>query len=132
MKPTTKDWINFAKDDLDSAQTLNSQEHLTNIVSFHVHQTIEKCFKAIMEEKDINLQRTHNLVTLYSSIRDFLQIDCNTEIIEELNELYISSRYPSDIGLLPLGKPTKKDADNFLHQALEIYKKVLNFLEKEK
>jgi len=63
MKPTTKEWMRYAKDDLDVAQKIREVDHLTNIVSFHVHQTIEKCFKAVMEEYEINAQRIHNLAT---------------------------------------------------------------------
>jgi len=129
MKPVTKDWINFAKDDLDAAKSLSREDHLTNVVSFHAHQTIEKCFKAVMEEKHIDFQKTHNLVTLCHQISAVLTIECQEDILLEVNELYISSRYPSDIGLLPSGKPTQKEADTFLTLAEEIFNKVTSFLE---
>jgi hypothetical protein len=35
-------------------------------------------------------------------------VDVN--IIKRLDEVYISTRYPGDLGLIPSGKPTVKDA----------------------
>jgi len=53
MKILTKEWLNFAKDDLDVAARILDDEHLTNMVAFHSHQAVEKCFKAVAEEKEI-------------------------------------------------------------------------------
>lgn len=57
MKPTTKEWLKAAKDDLDAAQTLVLKQNLTNLAAFHCQQCIEKCFKAVIEETNsfINL-----------------------------------------------------------------------------
>ena len=35
MKPTTKEWLKAAKDDLDAAQTLVLKQNLTNLAAFH-------------------------------------------------------------------------------------------------
>lgn len=129
MKPTTKEWISYAKDDLDVANEIIEVNHLTNMVSFHAHQSIEKCFKAVMEEYEINAQRIHNLETLYNKVESILKIDVDINILKELNEVYISSRYPSDLGLLPFGKPTKEYADKFINFANDVYEKILIFLE---
>jgi HEPN domain-containing protein len=34
----------------------------------------------------------------------------NLSLIKRLDEVYISARYPSDLGLLPSGKPSIQDA----------------------
>ena len=42
-------------------------------------------------------------------------------MLEALNSLYTESRYPGDLGLLPEGKPTIKDAEAFYDFAKNIY-----------
>ena len=41
-----------------------------------------------------------------------------------LDDLYIDSRYPGDLGLLPNGKPTLTDAEEFYEFAKDVYNKV--------
>ncbi len=50
MKQTTKDWLLIAEEDLLAAKKLSQEEHLSNLVSFHCQQGIEKYFKAVIEE----------------------------------------------------------------------------------
>ena len=48
MKQITNDWLILAEDDLIAARTLEKEERLSNLVSFHCQQYLEKCFKAII------------------------------------------------------------------------------------
>jgi HEPN domain-containing protein len=50
------------------------------------------------------------------------------EILEDLNDLYIDSRYPGDMGLLPYGKPTLKDAKEFYTFANDIFQRTCALL----
>lgn len=52
----------------------------------------------------------HSIITLKEQIKEFINIPVNKDTFDQLNELYIDSRYPSEIGLLPNGKPSKKEA----------------------
>ena len=42
------------------------------IVAFHAQQAVEKCFKSLMEEHDLEAQKVHRLITLYAKIEIFL------------------------------------------------------------
>ena len=64
MKQTTKDWLTVAEDDLLAAKTLASEDRLTNLVSFHCQQCLEKCFKALIEEQDKPSIKSHDLLRL--------------------------------------------------------------------
>jgi len=93
--------------------------HLTNIVAFHAHQAVEKSLKALIEYNETPLRKTHNLERLYNNINEQIRIDY--DMLELLNELYIESRYPGDMGLLPNGKPTLEEAENFYMFARFVY-----------
>jgi len=55
--------------------------------------------------------------------------DEQLEILLTINELYVESRYPGELGLLPYGKPTRKDAKAFYEFAREIYHDAMRVLE---
>jgi len=71
------------------------------MVAFHSQQAIEKCFKAILEENEDNVPKIHNIIVLKEKIERYINLKLEKEIFDQLNELYIDSRYPTDLGLLP-------------------------------
>ena len=122
MKPSTNQWLKAASDDLKTIDALANLHELTNIAAFHAQQAIEKSLKAAIEEFERGFVKTHNLQTLIS-IAD-VALDYNELIIEELDQLYIDARYPGDLGLLPQGKPTIPDAQEYLAQAKTIFNQI--------
>lgn len=120
MKKSTEDWIVFAKSDLKAAELLIQDDTLTNIIAYHSQQVIEKSFKAILEEFESTSLKTHNLLLLFNKIRNFINFEVDLNALEKINEVYLDSRYPSEIGLLPYGQPSTKDTIEFVNFAKEI------------
>ena len=129
MKQLTKEWLNAVNDDLAVIKKILSDPALTNIVAFHAQQAIEKSFKAIMEEKDIAFIKTHNLQTLYIKIENILNFEVSEQILSELDRLYIDARYPTDLGLMPHGKPGTEEVIVYYNEALKIKEQTERFLE---
>ena len=125
MKQTTKDWLLAAEDDLLSAKKLVSEERLTNIVAFHCQQCLEKCFKSIIEEKNLALIKSHDLLRLCDTAGIQLS-EPETVLLATINEVYIDARYPGDFGLLPSGKPTIAEAKNFIHFSEILFSKTID------
>jgi len=130
MKLITKGWLDRAKEDLDVAMEIIPREHLTNMVAFHSQQAVEKTLKGIVEEFEIGFVKTHNLERLLGIVRKQMNLDVDLNIIKRLDEVYISMRYPSDLGLLPSGKPSIQDARELYDFAEALYHDVRKSLEK--
>ena len=113
MKQTTKNWITLAEDDLLAAKTLAQEDRLTNLVSFHCQQCLEKSFKAIIEEQDKPFVKSHDLLRLRLNAEIKLS-DSETTLLSIINEVYVDSRYPGELGLLPNGRPTFSEAEAFI------------------
>jgi len=113
------EWLKAAYADLRVIEHIVDDEFLTHIVAFHAQQTIEKSLKAILEYESKRVPRVHKLQNLISKIDRELPLD--NEILEILDELYIDSRYPNDMGLLPYGKPTVEDAIVFYDFSRNIF-----------
>lgn len=118
---------------LELSKLLRFYPHKTeqnHIVAFHAQQGVEKCFKALMEEHDVEAQKVHRLITLYAKIEIFLAGEkLDHRMMRILDSLYIDARYPGDLGLLPEGLPTHDDAKGFQAFAVRVYDLVLRTLE---
>ncbi len=131
MKQITKQWLEYAETDLKNCQFIINDEFLTNLVAFHSQQTVEKCFKAIIEEKDIKQKRIHNLIVLYENIKEYIDFNLDEYFLELLDRVYTMSRYPGESGLLPQGKPDIDEAKEMYEFANQVYIKISKMLEKE-
>ncbi|MCJ7685723.1 MAG: HEPN domain-containing protein [Desulfobacteraceae bacterium] len=128
MKRQSEHWLDNAEEDLILVEEIIDNEHLTNMVAFHSQQAIEKSIKAVLEEKENHVPRIHNIITLKGKIENYIELAVDQEIFDQLNELYIDSRYPMDLGLLPDGKPSKEIAEKFFSMATEIHKNIRRYL----
>jgi HEPN domain-containing protein len=114
-------WIASALADLKSIEHLKDDEFLTHIVAFHAQQCVEKCFKALLETSIGEVPRIHSTLKLFAMVRNELKCELDTDLLTDLDALYIDARYPGDLGLLPDGKPTLANAREFYDFARKIF-----------
>jgi HEPN domain-containing protein len=127
MKQTTKDWLTVAEDDLLAAKTLASEDRLTHLVSFHCQQCLDKCFKAMIDEQDKPSIKSHDLLRL-QLIANIQLSASETTLLSIINETYIDTRYPGDLGLLPHGKPTISEIEPFIQLCDTLFNRLSNQL----
>lgn len=123
------EWLKASKLDLENISYIIKVEHLTSVVAFHAQQSIEKSFKAIIEKADKKIPKQHDLIKLKGLFEQKFNLDIDEDILDTLNLLYIESRYPGDLGLLPYGKPTLDDAKVFYQTAQEVFDKTCDILD---
>lgn len=123
----SKEWIKASLDDLKIISRIIDMEELSHMIAFHSQQSIEKSFKALIESQNKRVPKQHDLLKLQELIKDKLDIN-NDDLLDTLNELYIDSRYPGELGLLPYGKPTINDANKFYSFAKSIFSKACKIL----
>lgn len=131
MKFMTGEWFKAAEMDLMTIEEIKDNEYLTTIIAFHSQQCIEKVFKAVIEEYDLGEHKIHSLIKLRAIVGDVLPLDFNEDALGLINQLYIESRYPGDLGLLPAGRPNCEQAQVFYETARHIYDDVKRFLENQ-
>ena len=126
MKRQVEAWLNFAEKDLLTVSELLSRTELTNIAAFHCQQAIEKFFKAFILENEKPLVKTHNLLALYGTIKEIKDFGFDEDLLAIVNDIYLESRYPSEIGLLEDDGllPTIEQANHFFTFAKEIEEKI--------
>lgn len=124
MKKQAKDWLDAANDDLKLIEKIIDDETLTNMVAFHSQQAIEKSLKSILEEFESEIPRIHNLIKLKAMTEKYVSIETDKRLLEQVNEIYSDARYPSDIGLVPTGKPSLDLVKRFYDFALSTKKEI--------
>ena len=122
-----REWIKASSSDLRTISKIIDDEYLTHIVAFHAQQSIEKSLKAYLAFKSKKIPKVHKLQTLF----DLTEIEflINEDTLQLLDKLYIESRYPGDMGLLPYGNPTIEDAQEFHDFVENIFEKICQILD---
>ncbi len=129
MKATTQRWLDFARTDLRSCENNLHDDFVTNIVAFHSQQTVEKAFKALLEEKEIAVPRVHNLTRLHSLVESFLAFPIDLLELDALDNVYTSSRYPGEVGMISSGKPSISESKELYESAKKIFEIILKTIE---
>jgi len=122
------EWLKASYGDLVVTRKIVDDEFVTHMTAFHSQQSVEKSLKAILEFNNINVPKKHDVQMLKDLVDKYIHID-NEDILDDLNSLYIDSRYPSSFGLLPNGKPTLEDAKEFYEFAMDTFDRVCRLLE---
>ena len=128
MKPVTEAWLIKAGEDLEAIRALRGNPHLTGVVAFHAQQCVEKCLKAVAEERMGNVPRVHDLRRLWEVVASQFDEALDIDLLRELTDVYTDCRYPGDLGLMPSGKPTEQDAARFEQFADHVHATVLTTL----
>ena len=126
-----KEWLKASVDDLKVISRIIDMEDLSHMIAFHAQQSIEKSFKALIECKNLKAPKQHDLLKLKEMVSQYIDIS-DDDLLDTLNELYIESRYPGDMGLLPYGKPTLEDAREFYMFTQDVFAKVCAILNIDK
>jgi len=93
-------WIFFADKDLGAAEFLFTRPEFTGEVAFLCQQAVEKYLKATLFELKIPIQKTHDLPKLYNELKKLKDWGIDETLLNNLCDLYIESRYPTDVALL--------------------------------
>jgi HEPN domain-containing protein len=74
--------------------------------------------------KTETVPQIHNLLRLYGTVRNYCKLDIDMQTLEEISEVYIDSRYPSELGLMPYGSLSVERASEFYNEAKNIYEQI--------
>jgi len=124
MKETVKEWMAFAKEDLEQAFYLLQGEFYRGSC-YHAQQAAEKAVKAALLKKGWELERIRNLRRLLNIAREHgIAVHCDEEDTDFMDSVH-RSRYPLEEGLLPPRTPSHEDARRATAFAEQVLKQLL-------
>jgi len=122
--PMAKEWLKASYYDLEVIKEILDNKHLTHMSAFHAQQALEKTLKAVLELHNQEIPKIHNVKKLLKLTKEYIRFSVDIETIVKIDTLYIESRYPGDMGLLPYGQPTVQDAEKFYQVACDLFNEV--------
>jgi HEPN domain-containing protein len=134
MKEITRRWIEYSERDFNLAKELLPNEYYANHCVYHSEQAIEKIIKAVLEEKKIRFPKIHSVRTLFSLLPDNVKtrVEIEESELDLVDDIFVESKYPPDIGTLPTGFPSIDDAKQIFEIAETIYHPLLTYLKTTK
>jgi len=94
MKDETKKWLDYANENLQSANLLLDNK-LFNPCLQNVQQAVEKMLKALLIESAIKLKKTHSINELVRILSDNgLNVNITEDECDFLDSIYLPSKYP--------------------------------------
>jgi HEPN domain-containing protein len=124
MQNETKMWIEYSKENFQSAKILIKSE-LYNPCLQNVQQCVEKAIKSILVENSQKLKKTHNILELKHITEKLgFKIEISEEECDFLDSIYLPSKYPIG-GVLPDYQPN----EDICNKAIQISKRVLSSIE---
>ena len=122
-KQILKNWILFAKSDLDAAKRLFDSSKPTQwtylLTLYHCQQAIEKILKMLIIKKGKELLKIHDLLRLIE-LSEIKLSENDFELVKKLNKFYLKSRYP-DIIYKPLPKSNKEQTKKYLQKTEKLF-----------
>ena len=95
MNPLTLEWIERAEGDFNAAMQLyRGPDPVNHVICFLAQQCVEKCLKALLQERNIPIIRTHNLTQLLDLILPTISEweEWKSEL-SDLSEFAVETRY---------------------------------------
>src|SRR5262249_34552050 len=105
MKPATREWVAKAEDDWLAATELHAgPNRLRDQVCFHCQQSAEKYLKALLEELNQPIVKTHDLEQLANQLLSFHpSLRSRKRGLIFLSDFAVDARYPGS-------RATKREA----------------------
>ncbi|MBI5555775.1 MAG: HEPN domain-containing protein [Elusimicrobia bacterium] len=96
MKKLTMEWIKKAEGDyLVAKREFKSTPPVYEAVCFHAQQCIEKYMKAVLQENNIEFEKTHDLGSLLEQCKSFIpQLAKYHMELLEVSSFAVEVRYP--------------------------------------
>jgi HEPN domain-containing protein len=118
MRPDTKNWLESAGYDIETARHMLSSGRYIYVV-FFCHLVLEKMLKALVTEVcGKPAPRSHDLIFLVNQADTSLEPKLY-EFVSKLNNASVPTRYPSDLQRILL-EYTEQVATSYLKQTEEV------------
>jgi HEPN domain-containing protein len=131
MEQRVEEWVTRAEIDLESAELLRSNSKVYPSTLFHVHQAIEKALKAVLEERGATVPKSHDLQQLFTLVsQDPGAPHLEAETLNEVNAVYLMSRYPPAAHTEDDAPPTAETIDRLVRAARTYVSRITDFIQR--
>jgi HEPN domain-containing protein len=119
------EWLRKAYHDLSSAHILYDAEHFTDTIGCDLQQAIEKMLKSFLAYENKKIKKTHNLIDVYESVKEHIQLDeSEIRILAITTNYYAEDKYPTTYCVLP----EREEIEEVLNFAQNLFTRICQTL----
>ncbi|MHC4782529.1 MAG: HEPN domain-containing protein [Planctomycetota bacterium] len=119
MKDETRQWLQYAEENLHSARLL-LKSGLFNPCLQNTQQAIEKLLKAALIERAVKIKKTHSISELLHTLQNLsIKIDISEDECDLIDSIYLPSKYPVG-SILPNFEPDETICQQCLEIAIRV------------
>ena len=123
-KKIAEEWLELARHNLDAARILFREKHFNDVIGIELHQSIEKCLKAIPVFHGRSVLKTHDLIVLLSNAEEYLRFREDIRYsLESATDYYVENRYPG-------GGFKSMPSDKEIRELIEVAEYIYDFVKK--
>ena len=127
MRDGIKAWRRQTEEELATAEYLLAGDFFRG-ACYHAQQCVEKSIKTMLLERGWELEKIHSVHRLTVVAQDHgVPVKLQPTDVDFIDEIY-RGRYPAESGLLPLGTPTREDAERAVALARNSVQEMSAFL----
>lgn len=127
MRDGIKAWRRQSEEELATAEYLLAGEFFRG-ACYHAQQCVEKSIKTMLLERGWELEKIHSIHRLTVVAQDHgVPFKLQPADIDFVDEIY-RGRYPAESGLLPLGTPSREEAERAVALARNSVQEMNTFL----
>lgn len=128
-KVSAIEWLRIAYHDLKSAQILLEANHYTDNIGNDLQQALKKILKSIFAYNNKQIKKSHDLVEIYSYVRDEFSLnDDEIDLLEKATLYFKEDRYPNPHYSLP----PREEIIEILEFTKSLYERVCKYLDIDK
>jgi len=124
-KTSAKEWLIKSWHNLSSAKILYDANHYTDIIAVELHYSVEKNLKAFLAYENKRIPKTHDIVEIYSLIKQWINLDEYIGLMEDISDYHIEESYP----VFDRTMPSYDELKEVLDFTNELFSKVCKILD---
>jgi len=123
-----KEWLKKAWHNLSGAKIFYTVNHYTDVTAVELHYAVEKILKSLIAYENNKIPKTHQLVDISLLIDNYINLEENKFLLDQISNYHIEESYPQYERELP----SRKEIEEVLNFTIELFEKVCNILKIDK
>jgi len=124
-KQASKEWLKKAWHNLSGAKLFYEANHYTDVTAVELHYSVEKILKSFLAYENKKIPKTHELVNIYLLIKEYINLDDNLNILDQITEYHIEESYPA----YDRKMPNREEIKEVLEFAQKLFQEVCDILD---
>ena len=103
-----REWLTKAWHNISGAKLFYEANHYTDVTAVELHYGIEKTLKSLLAFENKKMPKTHDVYELYLQVTNFLNLEDDLDLMDQITKYHIEEAYPAPNRHLPPKEEIKK------------------------